>query len=98
MVSAGRYGKCGRLCRAMIYPYDNANQTRWTRGDFNVQLVLQNNPRPIGFCDGSAHDEQELRSIAETEGADFALAKKRLKSGREIWTLGGPNQNDDLED
>lgn len=75
----------------MIYPYDNAMQTRWDRGEFKVQLNLPNNPRPIGFCVGSPEDIAELRSIAEAEGSDDVhIDKKRLKSGREIWTLGGP--------
>ena len=35
-------------------------------------------------------DANELRAIAESEGADeFHLHKKQLKTGREIWTLGG---------
>ena len=75
----------------MIHPYDNATQTRWDRGDFKVQLNLPNNPRPIGFCDGSPEDVAELLSIAEAEGADdVKIHKKHLKSGREVWTLGGP--------
>ncbi len=75
----------------MIHPYDNATQTRWDRGEFKVQLNLPNNPRPIGFCDGSPEDVAELLSIAETEGAiDVKIHKKHLKSGREVWTLGGP--------
>ena len=45
--------------------------------------------RPIGFCDGSAEDLAELERIAEAEGADeMVITKKRLKTGREIWTLG----------
>jgi hypothetical protein len=45
----------------------------------------------MGFCDGSPEDVAELISIAETEGADdVTIHKKRLKSGREVWTLGGP--------
>ena len=75
----------------MIYPYSNATQTRWNHGEFKVQLNLPNNPRPMGFCDGSAEDVAELLAIAEAEGADDAtIHKKQLKSGREIWTLGGP--------
>ena len=75
----------------MIHPYDNASQTRWDRGEFKVQLNLPNNSRPMGFCDGSPEDEAELRSIAESEGADdVTIDKKHLKSGREIWTLGVP--------
>ena len=75
----------------MIHPYDNATQTRWDRGEFQVQLNLPNNPRPIGFCDGSDEDVAELLVIAEAEGAiDVEIHKKQLKSGREVWTLGGP--------
>ena len=74
----------------MIHPYDNATQTRWDRGEFKVQLNLPNNPRPMGFCDGSSEDVAELLSIAEAEGAGgVKIHKKLLKSGREIWTLGG---------
>jgi hypothetical protein len=73
----------------MIYPYDNATQTRWDRGEFKVQLNLLNNPRPVGFCDGTPEDVAELSSIAEAEGAEaVTIHKKCLKSGREIWTLG----------
>lgn len=73
----------------MIHPYDNLTQTRWDRGEFKVQLVLPNNSRPMGFCDGTPEDVAELVSIAEAEGADgFRIQKKILKSGREIWTLG----------
>lgn len=73
----------------MIHEYNNANQTRWDRGDFRVQLLVANNPRPIGFCDGTAEDEAELRAIADREGADGCpIERKILKSGREIWTLG----------
>jgi hypothetical protein len=77
-----------RLCN--IHPYNNATQTRWDRGEFKVQLRLPNNPRAIGFCDGSPEDIAELRSIGEAEGADdVSIHKKHLKSGREVWTLGG---------
>ena len=74
----------------MIYPYNNETQTRWDRGDLQVQLLQPNNSRPIGFCDGTAADEEEIRSRAEAEAAeDFTVQKKTLKTGREIWTLGG---------
>ncbi len=74
----------------MIYPYSQETQTRWDHGDFKVQLVMPNNPRPMGYCDGSEADLAELAGIAESEGADdFRIAKKILKTGREIWTLGG---------
>lgn len=74
----------------MIHPHSNATQTRWDHGDFKVQLNLPNNPRPMGFCDGSEADLAELNAIAESEGSDgFRIEKKLLKSGREIWTLFG---------
>lgn len=72
----------------MIYPFDTSTQTRWDRGEFQVQLNQINNPRPFGFCDGSPEDVEELRSIAEAEGAEGVnIQKKVLKTGREIWTL-----------
>lgn len=75
----------------MIHPYDNASQTRWQRGDFKVQLEVAGNPRPMGFCDGTAEDVAELLAIAAAEGVEDAqIRKKVLKTGREIWTLGGP--------
>ena len=74
----------------MIHPYNNATQTRWDHGEFKVRLILPHNPRPEGFCDGSAEDVAQLLSIAEAEGAtDTRIHKQHLKSGREIWTLGG---------
>ena len=74
----------------MIHMYNNETQTRWDRGEFKVQLLQVNNPRPIGFCDGTSSDTAELQAIAEQEGAEeFNLHKKVLKTGREIWTLGG---------
>lgn len=75
----------------MIYPYDNATQTRWNRGELQVQLMQPNNSRPLGFCDGTPEDFAELVAVAEAEGADeVKIDKKQLKSGREIWTLGEP--------
>ena len=74
----------------MIYPHSNETQTRWDRGDFKVQLNQPNNSRPIGFCDGSAADESQLLERAESEGAgDARIEKRKLKSGRESWTLYG---------
>jgi hypothetical protein len=74
----------------MIHHYSNETQTRWDRGDFKVQLVQANNPRPFGFCDGTAEDQAELQEIADSEGADsLEIVKKVLKTGREIWTLAG---------
>ena len=83
----------------MIYPYSNETQTRWDHGEFQVQLSLPNNPRPMGFCDGSPEDVDTLLAIAEAEGADeVQIHKQRLKSGREIWTLGAPGGPDDSGD
>jgi hypothetical protein len=74
----------------MIHPYSNDTQTRWDRGDFQVQLNQVGNPRPMGFCDGSPADLAELQEMAESEGAEeMRIEKKVLKSGREIWTLRG---------
>lgn len=74
----------------MIHPYNNATQTGWDKGKFQVQLEAPNNPTPIGFCDGSTADIAELHAIAAAEGADdVKIHKKHLKSGRQIWTLGG---------
>lgn len=74
----------------MIYPYNNDTQTRWDHGEFQVQLNVPDNTRPMGFCDGSDADLAELREIAETDGAEgMRIEKKILKTGREIWTLHG---------
>jgi hypothetical protein len=74
----------------MIHPYDNGTQTRWDHGEFKVQLNTEGNSRPMGFCDGTEADLAELRALADAEGADgMQIQKKLLKSGREIWTLGG---------
>ncbi len=74
----------------MIYSHSNETQTRWDRGELQVQLVQPNNPRPIGFCDGTEADIAELREMAMAEGADgFNIDRKVLKTGREIWTLRG---------
>lgn len=73
----------------MIYKYDNAAQTKWDRGEYQVQLLVPTQSGPIGFCDGTDADIAELRAIAESEGAEsFAIQRKTLKTGREIWTLG----------
>ena len=78
----------------MIHPYDNESQTRWDRGDFQVQLVLAGQTRPIGFCDGTESDLAELRARAEAEGADSVnIQRKPLKTGREVWTLGSVEQS-----
>ena len=53
--------------------------------------------QPINFSyyyiparSGSPEDVNELLSIAEAEGVyDAKIDRKILKTGREIWTLGG---------
>jgi len=83
----------------MIHRHSNETQTRWDKGEFKVQLLLPNNTRPMGFCDGSAADVAELEAIAEAEGADeMVITKKYLKTGREIWTLSGGAQPDPTDD
>jgi len=80
----------------MIHKYSNATQTRWDRGEFKVQLVQSGNPRPIGFCDGTEEDLAELRSIAESEGAEgMEISRKILRTGRELWTLGRQGGGED---
>lgn len=75
----------------MIRPHNNETATGWSHGDFAVQLVRNGQSQPMGYCDGTEEDEQELREIAESEGADeLRIEKKQLKSGRQIWTLGDP--------
>ena len=74
----------------MIYPQDQASQTRWDRGELQVQLLQVGNPRPIGYCDGTTADEAELRALAQGEGVEAPeIQKKGLKTGRQIWTLTG---------
>lgn len=82
----------------MIHPYDNATQTRWDRGEFQVQLRLSHSSRPMGFCEGSAADVAELHALAEAEGADVRIEKQQLKSGRQIWTLVGSGAGEAAED
>lgn len=73
----------------MIYPFSNATQTRWDKGELKVQLLLPETSRPMGYCDGTAADVAELKAIADAENSAFAIEKKVLKTGREIWTLKG---------
>lgn len=73
----------------MIHPHNNETSTRWGHGDFRVRLDRAGQSQPMGYCDGTEADERELREIAEGEGVhDLTIAKKRLKTGREVWTLG----------
>ena len=87
-----------RYIEEMIYTYDNASQTKWDRGEHQVQLMVPTQAGPIGFCDGTDADIAELRSVAESEGAEsFEIQRKTLKSGREIWTLLGASGEADNE-
>lgn len=75
----------------MIHPYNNANASRWSHDEFRVRLDLPGHSQPFGYCDGTAEDEQELRSLTEMEGiSELRIDKKVLKSGRQIWTVGEP--------
>ncbi len=75
----------------MIYPYNNATQTQWGRGDLQVQMNRNGQSGPVGYCDGTDEDEAEIRSQAEAEGVeDLPIVKKTLKTGRQIWTIGHP--------
>ena len=71
----------------MIHEYNNAAQTKWNRGEYQVELRTPANSRPMGYCDGTDQDEQELRDIGESEGVDVTIHKKLLKTGRQIWTI-----------
>jgi hypothetical protein len=71
----------------MIHPFSNATQSKWDKGEFKVQLLLPENSRPMGFCDGTPADVAELNAIAEAENSTMRIEKKLLKTGREIWTL-----------
>jgi hypothetical protein len=77
------------MAEAMIHPFNNATQTRWEKGEFKVQLLLPENTRPMGFCDGTAADRAELQAIADAENSPLSIEVKVLKTGREIWTLRG---------
>ena len=77
----------------MIHRHSNETQTRWNRGQFKVQINVPTSDQPIGFCDGSDDDIAELRSIAAEEGAEgVEIHRKLLKTGREIWTVGGVSE------
>lgn len=75
----------------MIYPYNNATQTQWGRGELQVQMIRNGQSNPVGFCDGTQEDEDEIRAQAEAEGVgNLPIVKKTLKTGRQIWTIGDP--------
>lgn len=77
-----------------IYPQNNENDTKWGRGDFGAMIKSMTSDKPLAYCDGSGADEQELLLQAEQEGmAGADIHRKMLKTGREIWTVVG-NQED----
>ncbi|MFU8803225.1 MAG: hypothetical protein ACNA8W_05380 [Bradymonadaceae bacterium] len=70
-----------------IISHSNESQTRWDRGDFQVMIESPTSSQPIGFCDGTAADENEIREMAMREGTEVEIDKKVLKTGRQIWTV-----------
>jgi hypothetical protein len=75
----------------MIHPYNNITLNQWTRGELQVQVLVPTSDRPIAYCDGTEADILALRQIAESEGTELpTIHRKRLKTGREIWTIGEP--------
>jgi len=82
----------------MIYPYDNETQTRWDRGELQVQILVPGNAKPIGFCDGSDADLAEIQARAEEEGAgEVRVEQKALKTGRQIWTVQVERTDEDVD-
>ncbi len=83
----------------MIRKYSEETLSLWNREKIRVQLLLPGQDRPMGYCDGSDEDEEEIRSMAREEGVDpLNIHKKYLKTGREIWTLGDMPERDPLLD
>ena len=84
----------------MIYLYSPENERLWNRGEHKVMLKSPGQTRPLGYCDGTDEDEQELRDIAESEDVeDLPIDKRVLKTGRQIWTVGSiPSQDFDDSD
>jgi hypothetical protein len=77
----------------VIHPHNTETLNRWNRGELRVQLDIPGRRQPMGYCDGSAEDEAELRAMAEEEGVeDLPIHRKILKTGREIWTVGNPSE------
>mgnify|MGYP006928185076 CR=1 FL=1 len=75
----------------MIRKYSAETQQLWHRGELQVQINTPGSTRPMGYCDGTEEDEDELRAIAESEDVDdLPIQKRILKTGRQIWTVGAP--------
>lgn len=79
----------------MIHPYSHENLSLWKRDVHQVQLDLPGRQLPMGWCDGTEEDEEELRAMAREEGVEhLTIHKKLLKTGRQIWTVGDPPELD----
>lgn len=73
-----------------IYSHSNETESRWGKGGFKAMICSSTSDRPMGYCDGTQEDEDELIKTAESEGLeDVYMHKKTLKTGREIWTVRG---------
>ncbi len=73
----------------MVHRYSNKSLALWERGEVKVKIISPTSERPIAYCDGTDEDIEELRAIAEEEGAELPpIQRKILKTGREIWTMG----------
>ena len=70
-----------------IERHNNETQTRWDHGEFGAMILSPENSTPIGFCAGTPSDEEEIIATATEEGVEVVIDKKRLKTGREIWTV-----------
>jgi hypothetical protein len=70
-----------------IEPTSNEAKTKWEHGEFQVMIQSPQSSGPIGFCDGHRADEEEILEQAMQEGAEVVIDKKKLKTGREVWTV-----------
>ena len=85
---AARIGPASEVPK-MIHKYNAKSLSMWNHDELKVMLLLPGQTRPMGYCQGSDQDEQELRDMAEAEGVDdLKIHKRLLKTGREHWTLG----------
>lgn len=85
----------------MIHKFSVKTMHRWSRGAFQVQVMMVGSDRPVAYCDGTDEDLAELLSLAREEGVELGEVHKRtLRTGREIWTMGDPNakREDPVED
>lgn len=83
----------------MIHRYSHDHLRRWNNGEHQVRIDVPGRQLPMGYCDGSDDDEQELRHIAEAEGLEgLSIQKRLLKTGRQIWTVGGPPEVEFVDD